>query len=71
MVKLIAPDGNTKMVRSGEFWNRKKWHFLRRNRYQVGICGTMCYDSEYSTLKEIKSEKEICSLCWSFPHGDV
>jgi len=65
-MKLTAPDGDTKMVRSGESWNRKKWHFLRNNRFQVGICDTVCFDPQYTTLNEIKSEKDICSLCWPF-----
>ena len=65
MAVLVAPDENTKMVRSGEFWNRKKWHILGSNRFRVGVCGTVCIDPEYSTLEEVKA-KDICSLCWVF-----
>ena len=69
MVKLVTPNDNTKMVRFGEFWNHKKWHFIEKNRTNVGICGILCHDPEFTTLKEIESEEYICYLCWPFRSG--
>lgn len=69
-MRLVIPDGNYKMVRYGEWWRRKRWHFLAKNAdgnysTQRTICGAVCLEPEYASLSEI-NPRDLCAVCWPF-----
>jgi hypothetical protein len=69
MIKLIAPASDTIVVKSGLFWNKRKWHFLKGNASEIAVCGATLIDPVYSTLGEI-GKNDLCQLCWPFEKGE-
>jgi hypothetical protein len=65
MTKLIPPKSNTIVVRYGNFWNHHKWHILRPNSSEIGICGVVCIDPVTDMLDNIKG-KDLCKTCYPY-----
>lgn len=60
---------DTRTVRYGDWWGKKKWHILRDGSEQTGICRTVCIDPVFSTIGAIKV-KDLCAACWPFEEID-
>ena len=62
-VTLTPPEENTVLVKYGKDWKQKKWHILKGDSKEKGICGVLCIDPEHKLLSQVKKH-EICSICY-------